>query len=156
MVSDRVRPCAGAGHQRGSGPQKGFPTVGRLQEPHSSGICDSLAPVLGLQLAEDVLDVGLYRVLREHEAVRDLGVGEALSDELEDLLLTKGQVALSAPWTFWRPPPRAIGLRLRELLQKSGCHGGRHHHPPMVDLAQGVDDLLGARGLENVAEGAHR
>jgi len=47
------------------------------------GVADRLGAVAGADLRQQVVDVALHRGLADHEAGRDLGVGQADGDEGE-------------------------------------------------------------------------
>jgi hypothetical protein len=55
---------------------------------HAAG--DRLCAIAETKLAQDVADVCLDRFAAEHEAVRDLLVGEACCEEAENLELAAG------------------------------------------------------------------
>ena len=108
------------------------------------GVDDGLGAVAGADLGEDVVDVALDRGGGDHEALGDLGVGQALGDQGQDLDLARGEVV-------GRVRGRGGGVDggqdvvldrgvQRRLAAGDGSHGGA--------------DLVGARVLGQVAAGA--
>src|SRR5262245_40661015 len=75
--------------------ESGFPgqpsrrLLGRPAETRVAGSNDRLSPVLDLDLVEDMGDVVAHGLLRQIEPRGDLGVVEALRDEIEDLALAR-------------------------------------------------------------------
>lgn len=53
-----------------------------VERAYTGGVSGGLAPVLHMQLAQDVLDVGLDGVLRDDQLVSDGRIGHAPRDEL--------------------------------------------------------------------------
>ncbi len=72
-----------------SGPDcSGCPSLrARLEEAHLPGAGQSLGAAAGIQLAVEVVDVGLDRARRDEELMCDLLVGPAGGDEGENLQL---------------------------------------------------------------------
>jgi hypothetical protein len=56
--------------------------------------CHCVRAASGLELGEQVANVGLDRLLREEEALADLAVDETVGDELEHLDLAHGRLLL--------------------------------------------------------------
>src|ERR671910_649342 len=98
-----------------------------------------------MQLAEDVRDVALDRLLTHVEATGDFRVAEALGDELQPLELPVGELAehvrLVAPGPVQLPHPPRGNARVQYRLPGGG-------------LADGVGELFGTDLLEDVGEGA--
>ena len=65
--------------------------VACLGQTQSGGVVCGFAAVLHVQLAQNIFDVGFNGILGNHQSIGDLGVGEALGHEPENLLLPDGQ-----------------------------------------------------------------
>jgi RND superfamily putative drug exporter len=65
---------------------------------------DQLHPIPGTELGEDPRDVGLRGERAEHQALGDLGVGQPLGDEDEDLALPRGELGAAYGFLvlFWQ------------------------------------------------------
>ena len=81
MAGSDLRVWCGVGRVWSGGDESGF-----------VGGDDGLGAVAEPELVEDVADVGLDGFLGDDEAVGDLGVGQALGDELEDFGFAWGEV----------------------------------------------------------------
>jgi hypothetical protein len=66
-------------------------------QPAAEADGDCVRAAAGLQLREQVADVRLDRLLREEEALADLAVDEAVTDQLEDLDLAVRRLLLELP-----------------------------------------------------------
>ena len=79
-----------------------------------------LGAVAEVELGEDPADVGLDRLLRQHQRVGDLAVGQAAGDQLGDLQLARGQAGELigtwpvAAWLAQVPPPDPESAALRK------------------------------------------
>src|SRR3954454_19977086 len=107
-----------------------------VNDRFAQGDRDCVRPRVGLELREDVPHVALDRLLRDEEPLRDVGVGHAVREELEDLPLPRRQ---------------HVGLVLA---------GEERRHKRRVDVALALSDLLDRaderlvrRLLEDVALG---
>src|SRR5918999_256783 len=107
-----------------------------VDDRFAEGDCDGMSPGVCLELGEDVPDVALHRLLTDEEPGRDVRVGHAVGEQLQDLALAHGQHLLA-------------------LAREQGRHEGG------VDVALAAGNLLDRaeerlmRGfLEDVALGA--
>ena len=101
---------------------------------------DRVGPGAGLQLREQMAHVRLDRLLREEEALADLAVDEAVSDELQHLDLAHRRLLLELAHRrgerdhlggpVWRPPGSSrleaatvIHVAGQDLFALSSVHG---------------------------------
>ena len=76
------------------------------------GALGRLPPAVSTELAVDLLEVAVHRLVRDAQAGRDLLVPEAPGEQVEDLQLAGGQ-AFELPWrrletsSFIRSPRQA-------------------------------------------------
>src|SRR5437899_10722885 len=61
-----------------------------FDEAAAEGLGHRARSIAGVQLYQDALEVALHRPFRDHDRLRDLGVGLRVGDELEHLLLASG------------------------------------------------------------------
>jgi hypothetical protein len=134
-----------------------------------------LAPVWRAELVQDVRDVDAGRPDADHEYRRDLAVGVATGEEIQDLRLPRGQAKdfLEALFSVGRPrvrrcelQPRALGEQLepfsKGLCSDPGRDGvGLPERPARLGAGgAGGDECLGLapaavvlRSLDPVGEG---
>ena len=120
-------------------------------QPSLVGEDDRLAAVAQLELGEDAADVGLHRLLRDDEALRDLGVGQALGDEPQHLGLPRGELAEALP-----AARRGSGRSRANSAISRRVTPGASSASPRRDHADGVEQLLGGDVLEQEAARARR
>ena len=63
----------------------------RLDQADAHGLADRVYPVVDVQLAVDVADMGVDRALGDDQLAGDLARGQALGEQREDLALAAGQ-----------------------------------------------------------------
>src|SRR5215207_10892308 len=121
----------------------GSPCLRCLDEPSADGDPGRFGTVLGFQLGEDRADVELDRSFRDKESTCDLGVLQAAGEEREHLEFPGCEAAVR----------RDVLLTLY-TLEEPVCDGWLEEGPSGLDGADGAEDLLSGRTLEQVTAGA--
>src|SRR5918998_1427437 len=108
------------------------------------GVADQLLAAVQVELAQDVADVVLDRLLRDEELLTDLAVAVAPGHVLQHLALALGQRLRRA---------RRLG-DAAELAEHQRCQRGREHGLAPGRAPQLAAQLLRRRALDQVAVGA--
>src|SRR6266545_7213091 len=66
-------------------------SAGRLNQPDTHGLTDSIDPIVHMELSVDVADMRVHRAFGDDELAGDLPRRQALGQQREDLALAAGQ-----------------------------------------------------------------
>ena len=113
----------------------------RYQAP-ANGLGDGLGAVGDLELGVDVLEVGAHGGAAQPQGLGGGAVGQAAGDELQDLGLAR------------REGRQGSGRSRPGSGAAAGARAAAGSRCRPRDLADGLDDALGRRALEQIAAGA--